>query len=124
MHRIRLIGRLHTFYRVGTKLAANANTELGTFILRGWLLGFAKTPRLTTEGAGSTVTPLARCSDTSCRKLIDCRCASIFSFKLAHNSLLIHVLLSVLMASSDSAEKSTALTMSAMVIFSALRAKE
>ncbi|MEN9901173.1 MAG: hypothetical protein RLZZ152_2217, partial [Pseudomonadota bacterium] len=25
-------------YRVGTKLAANANTELGTFILTGWLL--------------------------------------------------------------------------------------
>ena len=63
MHRIRLIGGLHTFflswqsamkkralervlqfggyavfgltYRVGTKLAANANTELGTFILTG-----------------------------------------------------------------------------------------
>ena len=32
MHRIRLIGRLHTFYRVGTKLAANANTILAYLI--------------------------------------------------------------------------------------------
>jgi hypothetical protein len=58
MHRIRLIGKLHTLFiglikakkkralkrvfgkacsnqRVGTKLAASANTELGTFILTG-----------------------------------------------------------------------------------------
>ena len=58
------------------------------------------------------------------RRLIDCKWLSIFSFRLAHNSLLIQLPDSELPASSDSAEKSTALTMSAMVIFSALRARE
>jgi hypothetical protein len=31
----RVLARVHFVQRVGTKLAANANTELGTFILTG-----------------------------------------------------------------------------------------
>jgi hypothetical protein len=51
--------------REGIKLPARAKTELGAVIFKV-LLGLANTPRFTDgAGAGSTVTPLVRCSATN-----------------------------------------------------------
>jgi len=55
--------------RLGIKVPASANTEFGAVIFSASTLGRAKTPLRTDEvaltGAGSTATPLARCSATS-----------------------------------------------------------
>ncbi len=54
--------------RLGIKVPASANTEFGAVIFNASTLGRANTPlrtEVTLAGAGSTATPLARCSATS-----------------------------------------------------------